>query len=98
MQFLIPEYWRAMTTADDLKLLRALSTPGLLSELEKIHGKYIIDLDDATPGDWMRTRYAESIIRDKHARVLTLHIASLDHIEHETGPGSAKSIRCAGGD
>jgi predicted AlkP superfamily pyrophosphatase or phosphodiesterase len=90
VQFLIPEYWRAMTTADDLKLLRALSTPGLLSELEKIHGKYIIDLDNAVPGDWMRTRYAESIIRDKHARFLTLHIASLDHIEHETGPGIAK--------
>jgi predicted AlkP superfamily pyrophosphatase or phosphodiesterase len=92
VQFLIPEYWRAMTTADDLKLLRALSTPGLLSEFEKVHGKYIIDLDDATPGDWMRTRYAESIIREKRARVLTLHIASLDHIEHETGPGSAKAF------
>jgi predicted AlkP superfamily pyrophosphatase or phosphodiesterase len=55
-------------------------------------GKYIIDLDDATPGDWMRTRYAESIIREKGARVLTLHIASLDHIEHETGPQSAKGF------
>jgi predicted AlkP superfamily pyrophosphatase or phosphodiesterase len=40
----------------------------------------------------MRTRYAASIIQDKRARVLTLHLASLDHIEHETGPGSAKAF------
>jgi predicted AlkP superfamily pyrophosphatase or phosphodiesterase len=92
IQFLIPEYWRAMTTEDDLKLLRALATPGLLSEFEKIHGKYIIDLDNAIPGDWMRTRYANSIIREKHANVFTLHLAALDHIEHETGPGSAKAF------
>ena len=92
VQFLIPEYWRAMTTEDDVKLLRALSSPGLLSELEKVHGKYIIDLDNAIPGDWMRTRYANSIIREKRANVLTLHLASLDHIEHDTGPGSAKAF------
>ena len=40
----------------------------------------------------MRTRYANSIIREKHANVLTLHLASLDHIEHDTGPGSAKAF------
>ena len=80
MQFLIPEYWRAMTTEDDLKLLRALSTPGLLSEFEKVHGKYIIDLDNAVPGDWMRTRYAESIIREKRARLLNAsHRVSRSH-------------------
>lgn len=89
---LIPEYWRAMTSEDDLKLLRNLSTPGLLSEIEAQHGKYIIDLDVATPGDWMRTRYAASIIRSKRARVLTIHLASLDHIEHATGPVHAQAF------
>ena len=92
VQYLIPEYWRAMTTEDDVKLLRALSSPGLLSEFEKVHGKYIIDLDNATPGDWMRTRYAASIIREKRARLLTIHMASLDHIEHATGPGTAEGF------
>ena len=88
VRYLIPEYWRAMKADDDLKLLRALSSPALLSELERSHGKYIIDLDNAIPGDWMRTRYAESILREKGAPVLTLHLAALDHIEHETGPAS----------
>jgi predicted AlkP superfamily pyrophosphatase or phosphodiesterase len=92
VRFLIPEYWRAMKTGDDLKLLRALSSPGLLSELEAVHGKYIIDLDDAVPGDWMRTRYAASIIKEKRATIMTIHIASLDHIEHDTGPGSAAAF------
>ena len=92
VQYLIPEYWRAMTTDDDVKLLRALSSPGLLSEIEKVHGKYIIDLDNAIPGDWMRTRYAASIIRDKRATLLTIHMAALDHIEHATGPGTADAF------
>jgi predicted AlkP superfamily pyrophosphatase or phosphodiesterase len=91
VRYLIPEYWRSMKGADDLKLMRALSTPGLISELEAKHGKYIIDLDVAVPGDWMRTRYAASIIRDKGARVFTLHLASLDHIEHDTGPGTKQA-------
>lgn len=92
IRWLIPEYWRAMTSEDDLKLLRALSTPGLLTEFEAVHGKYIIDLDNAVPGDWMRTRYADSIIRSKRANLLTIHIAALDHIEHATSPESASAF------
>ena len=88
VSYLIPEYWRSMTGADDLKLLRAISTPGLLAELEPTLGRYIVDLDVAVPGDWMRTRYAEAMIKRKKVRFLTIHIAALDHIEHETGPGS----------
>jgi predicted AlkP superfamily pyrophosphatase or phosphodiesterase len=90
---LIPEYWRSMTGPDDVKILRAISSPGLLTELEKKHGKYIVDLDIAIPGDWMRTRYAASIIRDKRARVLTLHLAALDHIEHDTGPATPAGFK-----
>jgi predicted AlkP superfamily pyrophosphatase or phosphodiesterase len=40
----------------------------------------------------MRTRYATSIIRDKNARVFTLHLAALDHIEHDTGPATPASF------
>jgi predicted AlkP superfamily pyrophosphatase or phosphodiesterase len=89
---LIPEFWRSMKGADEVKNLRALSSAGLVAELEKKHGTYIVDLDVAIPGDWMRTRYAASIIRDKKARVMTAHLAALDHIEHETGPGSSQAF------
>jgi predicted AlkP superfamily pyrophosphatase or phosphodiesterase len=89
---LIPEYWRSMKGNDEIKAIRALASPGLLSELEKKHGSYIIDLDDAIPGDWQRTRYAASIIRDKRTQVMTAHLAALDHIEHEAGPESASAF------
>lgn len=87
VRYLIPEFWRAMTP-EDLKLLRALSTPGMINELSKTAGPYTTDLDDAIPGDRMRTRYAEAMIKQKGVDFLTLHFAALDHIEHQSGPFS----------
>src|SRR5215469_5231414 len=48
--YLIPEYWRAPKGPDDLKLLRAISTPGLLNEIQKQAGPYITDLDAGVDG------------------------------------------------
>ncbi len=87
----IPEYWRAVTP-DDLKLVKAISSPGLMQELEKDLGKYILDLDIAIPGDRMRTRYAEAILLRKNADVMTIHLAALDHLEHEAGPFSREAF------
>ena len=87
VRYLIPEYWRAMTP-DDLKLLRALSTPGLMADLAKTAGSYTTDLDDAIPGDWGRTKYAVAMIRDKRVDFLTFHFAAFDHLEHAAGPFS----------
>jgi predicted AlkP superfamily pyrophosphatase or phosphodiesterase len=90
--FLVPEYWRAPKSKDDIKLIRALSTPGLIAEIEKSAGPYITDLDDAALGDQQRTRYAVAILREKKTRFTTVHLASLDHVEHQTGPFSAESL------
>ena len=85
----VPEYWRASKfPGEDVKLLRAISTPGLLSEIEKQAGPYITDLDDAENGDRQRTRYAVAILKNKHAQFMTVHLASLDHLEHAFGPFS----------
>ncbi len=88
--WLLPEYWRAQTS-EDLKLIRALSTPGMLKEFEPETGPYETDLNNAIPGDWVRTRNAEAIIRRKHARFLTVHLAALDHMEHAAGPFSPEA-------
>lgn len=90
VRYLIPEYWRA-GTPDDLKLLRALATPGLLSELQQKIGPYITDLNDAIAGDRQRTRYASAILREKQPDLMTVHLAALDHLEHMTGPFSPES-------
>ncbi len=88
----IPEYWRAMKSPDEIKLIRALSTPGLFRDLEPIAGRYTNDLDEVIPGDQARTRYAVAIIREKRARFMTVHMAGFDHVEHETGPYSAEAF------
>ncbi len=87
VDFNIPEYWRARTV-DDMKLLRSVSTPGLLAEFEPAIGAYESDPDKAVEGDWSRTRFAERMIRTKHARFITIHLAGLDHVEHASGPFS----------
>lgn len=90
VRYLIPEFWRA-ATADDLKLLRALSTPGLLSELQRQLGPYLVDLGQGIAVDRQRTRYAAMILRQNHPEFMTVHLAALDHVEHQTGPFSAES-------
>jgi len=88
----VPEYWRASKfPGEDLKLLRAISTPGLIAEIEKQAGPYVTDLDNAKQGDVQRTRYALAILRNKHAQFMTVHLASLDHLEHGFGPFSPEA-------
>jgi Type I phosphodiesterase / nucleotide pyrophosphatase len=93
IRYLIPEYWRAPKGGDDLKLLRALSKPeGMMAEIAKTAGPYVNDLDDAEAGDRQRTRYAAAIVRTKHTQLTTVHLASLDHLQHAGGPFSAESL------
>jgi predicted AlkP superfamily pyrophosphatase or phosphodiesterase len=93
VHYLIPEYWRAPAFEDDAKLMRALSTPpGLMAEIAKTEGPYVNDLDAAEAGDRARTRYAAAIIRTKHTQLTTVHLASLDHLQHAGGPFSPESL------
>ena len=87
----IPEYWRAPQSADDLKVLRAIATPGLVAEIAKDAGPYVTDTDNAIPADLARTRYAVWILRHRQPRFMTVHLAALDHLEHASGPFSAES-------
>ncbi len=93
VRYLVPEYWRAPKSEDDPKLLRALSTPpGMMVEMAKTAGPYISNLDEAEAGDRQRTRYAAAIIRTKHTQLMTVHLASLDHLQHAGGPFSPASL------
>lgn len=81
----IPEY--ALTrTPEDVKLTRGASTPGLMKELEKNAGEYLTEVSDATKRDWARTRYAVEMIRQKHTRFITVHLAATDNQQHRYGP------------
>ncbi len=86
-----PEYWRARIP-EDVKLIRALATPGLPARVEAKSGVNT-DLmfgEDAATDDAKVAEAAAVYALDKPA-FFTLHLSSLDHFEHETGPGSAKA-------
>ncbi len=87
----VPEFWRA-STPDDAKLLRAVSTRGLLEEAKAELGEYRGGIDTSAQADESRGRFTEWILEKKHPALLTLHLSALDHIEHETGPFSAESV------
>lgn len=87
----IPEVWRA-GTPEDAKLLRALSTPGLLKEAAAEIGEYRGGIDTSGDGDEVRGKYAVWILERKKPGLLVLHLTALDHTEHETGVFSAESL------
>lgn len=87
----IPEVWRA-GTPEDAKLIRALSTRGLLDEAAAEVGTYRGGIDTSPEGDEVRGKYAEWILEKKKPGLLVLHLTALDHLEHETSPLSGESV------
>jgi predicted AlkP superfamily pyrophosphatase or phosphodiesterase len=87
----LPEVWRA-NTDDDAKLLRAVSTPGLLQEAATELGPFRGGVDASVEGDLNRARYAQWILEKKRPGLLLLHLIALDHEEHQTGPFSPESV------
>lgn len=87
----VPEYWRALN-GEDLKLLRALSTPGLIARLEKDSGMPLGALFGEEPAnDVGRTRFAEKMIEFTFPEFMTVHLISLDHYQHTYGPDSPQA-------
>jgi hypothetical protein len=85
----IPEY--ALTrTPEDVKITRGASTPGLMAALEPKAGPYLTEVSDAVKRDWARTRYGLELIRQKHTRFLTVHLAATDNQQHRYGPHSSQ--------
>ncbi len=88
----IPEY--ALTrTPEDEKITRGASTPGLMAQLEPKAGKYLTEVTDAVKRDWARTRYAVEMIRQKHTRFVTVHLAASDNQQHRHGPFAPPVLR-----
>lgn len=85
---LVPEFWRSGSShEDDLKLLRALSTPGFVAGVERRLGRPLT----APITDDDRTELALQALRDVRPHLLLLHLIELDHEEHEAGPGSERA-------
>lgn len=87
----LPEYWRA-EIPEDMKLMRALATPGIVPLLEQRTGLNYADADgEDVEKDVGRTRFAAALIAAKHPMFTTVHLRGLDHVEHSYGPGSPQA-------
>ncbi len=86
----LPQIWRT-GHADDAKLVAALSTPGLLPELEAKLGPYAPGINEEIEGDETRGRFVAEIIERKKPYLITAYLTALDHEQHAHGPGSPKA-------
>lgn len=88
----IAQVWRA-STPDDRKLIRALSTPGLVAEVERAVGPYAEGNDYTVDGDRRRAAFIAWLLENKKPQLLTCYFGALDTDEHEAGPYSAKAFQ-----
>jgi predicted AlkP superfamily pyrophosphatase or phosphodiesterase len=87
----LPQIWRT-GHPDDRKLVRALSTPGLVAELEAARREgYADGKDESLAGDKLRAGFAQSLIRHHQPGFLTVYLSALDTQQHLTGPGSPEA-------
>jgi predicted AlkP superfamily pyrophosphatase or phosphodiesterase len=86
----LPQMWRTGTD-DDLKLQRALSTPGLEQELSADLGRYPGGMEETVAEDEIRARFAIRLLEKKHPSFFTVYLTGLDTEEHLSGPFSPKS-------
>jgi predicted AlkP superfamily pyrophosphatase or phosphodiesterase len=87
----IAQVWRA-STPDDRKLIRALSTPGLVAEAERAVGPFAEGNDYTVDGDRRRAAFIAWLLENKKPQFLTCYFGALDTDEHEAGPYSAKAF------
>jgi predicted AlkP superfamily pyrophosphatase or phosphodiesterase len=83
----IAQIWRA-STAEDRKLLRALSTKGLLSEVEQAVGNYPEGYDYTIEAERKRCAVNEYILQHKKPNFHTCYFSVLDEEQHSHGPYS----------
>lgn len=87
----IAQVWRA-STPDDRKLIRALSTPGLVAEAERAVGPFAEGNDYTTEGDRRRAAFIAWLLENKKPQFLTCYFGALDTDEHDAGPYSPKAF------
>ncbi len=87
----LPQLWRT-GQGDDAKLVKALSTPGLVADLEADTGLALPGgIDERPEADEARGRFAEALIARHHPQFLTVYMTALDHAQHVFGPDSAEA-------
>jgi predicted AlkP superfamily pyrophosphatase or phosphodiesterase len=86
----VPEYWRA-GSEEDVKLVRALATPGLLDAVAARFPGFNENFTPPALKDEALADIAVYTIETVKPNLLMLHLPRVDHEEHEGGPFSEKA-------
>jgi predicted AlkP superfamily pyrophosphatase or phosphodiesterase len=86
----VPEYWRA-GGPDDQKLLRALSTPGLLDEVARAEPALWQALTPPDIKDRAQIAIARHVLATRRPDLLLVHVFELDDAQHDHGPWSPEA-------
>lgn len=87
----VTQLWRT-GMPDDRKLLRSLSTAGLLDSLEhRVGGPYPDGIDESITGDERRAQFVARLIEYKRPTLALAYLTALDHEQHEAGPWTPKA-------
>jgi predicted AlkP superfamily pyrophosphatase or phosphodiesterase len=89
--YVVPEIWRA-GTADDKKLVRALSTPGLLDAVAKSYPGFDQRFTEEGFSDEGKTDVAAYLIEKSSPNVLFLHLTQVDSSQHKRGLWSPEAL------
>ena len=89
--WLVPEYWRAKDD-NDRKLLRALSTPGLLESVAAEHPDFWPRYAPPNVKDDALTDIATHILATGKPNLLQLHLVQVDGAQHHSGVWSKEAL------
>ncbi len=89
--YLVPEFWRARTP-DDLKLIRALSTPGLLESVQKAYPDFDQRWSEDGFSDEGKTDIAAYLIEKASPNLVFLHLTEVDSAQHKHGLWSTEAL------
>lgn len=90
VSFNVPEYWRA-GTADDQKLLRGLSTPGLLDKVARAYPELWRALVPPDVRDVAQFEIAKYLVAHERPDLMLVHVWQTDDAQHDHGPRSPEA-------
>ncbi len=90
VRYRVPEYWRA-GTAEDQKLLRALSTPGVLDDVARAHPALWRQLMPPDVQDEAQFAIARHLLLERDAELVLVHVWQTDDAQHRHGPWSPEA-------
>jgi predicted AlkP superfamily pyrophosphatase or phosphodiesterase len=87
----LPQVWAG--AEDGAKLFRALATPGLLPEAERVLGPWPFGSRASLDQDRSKAAFSSWVLRTKRPRLHLAYFGSLDEEQHTSGPHSDAALK-----